>query len=46
MIVDLLVYVLLGLALYLAWFLTREVVRAVDRLEHRDAQEARARVRG
>lgn len=46
MIVDLLVYVLLGLALYLAWFLTREVVRAVDRLENRDAQDALSRERG
>lgn len=46
MTVDLLVYALLGLALYLAWFLTREVVRAVDRLEDRDAQEALARRRG
>lgn len=38
---DVLVYVLLALALYLGLFVTREVVYAVLRLEHRDAQDAR-----
>lgn len=40
---DALVYCLLALALYLAWYLTRAAVDGVRRLEHRDAEEARTR---
>lgn len=43
---DLVVYALIVLTVSLVWFLTREAVWAVLRLEHRDAQEALSRERG